>query len=125
MVECCPSPTLGGVARTAIRTELPCMRIPGRVAGVTIGWSPLENTIRMTGTTCYIAVLSGQWETCIAVVECCPSPTVCGVAGSTICTELTAMRIISSMAGITIRGCALENTVRMARFTGNILMFSI
>ena len=101
------------------------MRIPGRVAGITIGRRTFENTIRVTGTACYIAVLPGQWETCIAVVECCPSPTVCGVAGSTICTKLAAMRIISSMAGITIFGCALENTVRMAIYTGNILMFSI
>ena len=79
----------------------------------------------MTGIASHVAMLSGQWETCVAVIETYLTPTPGGVASAAIRTELSTMSIISSMTGMAIRRRTFEGTVCVAGKTGNILMLSI
>ncbi len=114
VVEGCPTPTVRGMAGTTIRTELTVMGIFVRMAGVAGTGRAFVNAIYMAGFAGDIVMLSGQWESCIAVVEGYPAPTIGGVAGPTIPTELPVMGIISYMTGITILRRTLENTIFVA-----------
>lgn len=125
MIEGRPTPTLRCVASATVCTELSIMRIPGRMTGVAIGGRSFENAVRVAGIASHIGMPPSQGEACAAVIEAYRAPPLGGVAGPTIRTELSAMRIIGSMAGITIRRRSFEDTVRMTRQTGNILMLSI
>jgi len=125
MIEGRPTPTLRCVASATVCTELSIMRVPGRMTGVAVGGRPFENSVRMAGIASHIDVLTGEREACVAMVEGYRAPTLGGVAGPTIRTELSVMSVIGSMAGITIRRRSFENTVRVAGKTGNILMLSI
>jgi len=125
MIEGRPTPTLRCVASATVCTELSIMRVPGSMTGVAIGGCPLENAICMTRVASYIAMLPGQREARVAVLEAYRAPPFGGVAGPTIRTELSAMRIIDSMTGIAVRRRSFENTVRVTGKTGNILMLSI
>ena len=47
-------------------------------------------------------------------------PAAGGMAGTTICTELTAMRIIRRVAGIAGSGCVIEDIVGMTARAGHV-----
>ena len=125
MIEGRPTPTLRCVASATVCTELSIMRVPGRMTGVAVGGRPFENTVRVAGIASHVGMPPGQGEARVAMVEAYRAPTLGGVACATIRTELSVMSVIGSMAGITIRRRSFEDTVRMTRQTGNILMLSI
>jgi len=102
------------MASTAVRTELSIMHIPGRMTGVAIEGRPFEDTVRMTGIAGHVAMLSGQWEARVAVIEAYRTPALCGVASTAIRTKLSTMSVIGSVAGITVRWRTFEDTVRVA-----------
>ena len=70
-----------------------------------------------------VGMFSHEWETCIVMIEGCIAPPAGGMTGTTVRTELPIMGILRSMTGITIRGRALVNAVRMAGITLNIRVF--
>ena len=73
----------------------------------------------MAGITRQIIVSPGQREACVVVIEGCAAPTIGGMTGTTIRTELSTMRISRSMTGVTVLRRPLV-AIRMARTALNI-----
>ena len=125
VVEVCIPPTAGRMTGATIRPELSAVRISVRMTGVTICRRTLVNAVGMAGSAANVAMLSGQGEACVVMVEGRTIPTVGGVTRAAIHPELPAVRIVCSMTGIAIGRCPFENTIGMAGGTGNALMCSV
>jgi hypothetical protein len=124
VVEANIPPTAGHMAGTTIRAKLAIMSIPGSMAGITIRRRTLELPVDMAGRTGSVLVLAGQRESRCAVVKSHILPAAGYMTGTAIRAKLPVMGIPGSMAGITIRRCTLELSIRMAGGAGNILVLT-
>ena len=79
----------------------------------------MENVIDMTTRTGNIDVLTCQFKRGQIVVEGGRGPAAGRVAGATVSTELAVMIVVLLVAGIAVRGCAMEDLVDMTARTGN------
>lgn len=116
------TPIRGGMASAAIGAILTVVLI--LMARSTTARRPLIHTVAVALLTFQISMLPGEGKGSIAVVKCGISPARRVVAGAAIRTKLAAMCIPGGMTGKTIRGCALEYSIRMARAAGSASMSS-
>jgi len=92
------------------------------VTGVTVGWCAVEFSVCVTGFTLHINVLPRQREISLCMIETHVLP---GAGVMTVFTggaELSIVGIFCGMAGVTIRGGPLINSVIMAGGTSYCFM---
>lgn len=87
------------------------------MTGETICWRTLENIVRMAGFARNIRVRTHQRKTCLAVIECGILPIGRIMTGRTDSPKLTIMGVIRGVAGHTLPGCSLIDSIFMARCT--------
>jgi hypothetical protein len=117
-------PAAGGMAGSAVRTELATMRVLSSMAGKAVAGCSLEDSIRMTIRAGYIDMSASQPESRQVVVEVGRFPGVRGMAGSAVGAKLAAMRVLPGMAGIAGAGCTFEDPIGMTTCAGHIDMLS-
>lgn len=121
VIEGGASPTLGGVARTTVGTELSIVIVIFRVTGKTIRRRTFI-AVGMTGFALNIAMLPGQRKACIGMVKRHIGP-FCGLmAGSTVGAKLSVMIVILGMTGIAIGGSTFVGIVHMTGGAGHLRM---
>ena len=96
------------MARGAIRSQCPGMKGRVGMAGYAGGRSAFENTIPMAVLAARLCVRPFQREAGTGMVKRCSTPTLCGVAGCTVCAELPVVFIIVLVARVAIPGRAFE-----------------
>lgn len=106
-------PIIDGVTSHTIESEHPGMERRVAVAVVAHPRQPGELTRRVTALARHSRVAAYQWEFGTVVIEVGIVPTGGVMAESTIRAIFAVVLIILLMAGIAIRGCALELLVYM------------
>ena len=91
------------MANAAILAEFPVMVVIFLMAGVTIGWSALENIVHMTIRTLHLRVLPFQFEFQKTVVKCGRLPACSLMAYCAIFPESAFVGIVLQMATGAIR----------------------
>jgi hypothetical protein len=95
------------------------------VASQTLGRKPGKLTICMAILATHVNMSTGQREVAQVVVKCSLFPIEGSMAGSAVRAKATIVLIILLMAGITIRGRALKNTILMARLAADFGVFPL
>lgn len=118
-------PAVCGMTAFAVGAQLSIMRIIPRMAGMAIGWRPLE---RFGGVTFFARdyrMPSQQSEADRIVVECGGLPACRGMALGTGCTQLAGMDIVLCMARVAFRGRTFEQFIGMTLFAWKVCMLAI
>ena len=102
----------------AIRAITSVVFIVTAMAGDTILRRPFKDAIHMTLFTGYSHMRSGQFKSGEIVVESGTRPCIGCMTGSTICSKLTVVFIVTAVAGDTFLRRALKNVINMAAFAG-------
>jgi len=106
-------------------TELAVMHIITGMACVTIGGCAFVGPILMAFLAGNIDMFPGQFEGCQVVIEQGRFPAHRGMTGRATCSETPGMRIIHSVTGKTITGCAFEDFILMTIIAGDTSMFAL
>jgi hypothetical protein len=118
MVHCSRWPTRGGMAVSTTGSQVSLMEILSGVAGIAVGRSACINAIGMATGTGYADVFASQLVDRQVMVHRGRRPTRGSMAGGTIGSKTSIMKILGSMAGITGCGCTFVSAVGgMATFT--------
>jgi hypothetical protein len=119
-------PIEGSMAGSTIRTKATIMLVILAMARVTVRGCALENVILMTRFTVYPGMFTFQFESRQIMVKRSFFPIFCCVAGITGRAIAQFMRVIRTVAGVTIlrRVFKIDQTARiyMAQDTFHILM---
>ena len=125
MIDIGRLPAGRGMARCAVGSKLPLVRIIIGMAGSTIHWRAFENTIDMATFAGNSRVLAIKLEGELRMIDIGRLPAGRGMARRTIGSKLTLVRIIIGMAGGAVHWGAFEDAIDMATLAGNRGMFSI
>ena len=98
----------------------PSMEIRVGMTGHALGWCPYKGVVGMALFTLHVGVCTIQRKSGTVVIKGHAIPAHWYMTGRTIRTEVATMCIVLLMTRITIRRCALKDTVLMAGFASHL-----
>lgn len=113
------------MAGRTLGPELAVVMIILQMAGHTILWHALEDTIDMAALAGHGSVLTVQIEGELGMIDFRISPTVRRVTARAVRPKLTIMMIVLQVAGNTVLRGAFEDTIDVAAFTTHIRVFAV
>lgn len=119
VVEVDVLPTTGIMAGGAVSPKLAAMRVHGGMAGVTILGCAFEYAVDVTGRARHVHMPTRERKSRLVMIEAHILPGAGVMADATVCSKLSAVRIVARMTGKAVGRGAFKDAVEMTGGAGH------